>query len=176
MQPVVIGDVIWEPSPEVIARSRLKRFMDRHGIETFDELLRRADDDIEWFWDAAVKDLDVAFYRDYDKVVDLSQGKAWARWWIGARMNIVATCLDRQESDRPSARRPRDPLDAWPGRGLGSPARGSARPREYARARSRRPADDHLHLGHDGQAERDTARSRRVSHQVRAGHGALLRH
>src|SRR2546430_2705637 len=95
MQPVVIGDVIWEPSPEVIARSRLKRFMDRHGIETFDELLRRADDDIEWFWDAAVKDLDVAFYRDYDKVVDLSQGKAWARWWIGARMNIVASCLDR---------------------------------------------------------------------------------
>ena len=38
MQPVVIGDVIWEPSPEVIERSRLKRFMDRHGIETFDEL------------------------------------------------------------------------------------------------------------------------------------------
>src|SRR5438128_3541538 len=95
MQPVVIGDVIWEPSPEVIARSRLKRFMDRHRIETFDELLRRADDDIEWFWDAAVKDLDVAFYRDYDKVVALSQRKGWARWWIGARMNIVASCLDR---------------------------------------------------------------------------------
>ena len=95
MQPVVIGDVIWEPSSEVIERSRLKRFMDRHGIETFDELLRRADDDIEWFWDAAVKDLDVAFYRDYEKVVDLSQGKPWARWWIGARMNIVHSCLDR---------------------------------------------------------------------------------
>src|SRR5436309_3501598 len=95
MQPVVIGDVIWEPSSEVIERSRLKRFMDRHGIETFDELLRRADDDIEWFWDAAVKDIDVAFYRDYEKVVDLSQGKPWARWWIGARMNIVHSCLDR---------------------------------------------------------------------------------
>jgi acetyl-CoA synthetase len=95
MQPVVIGDVIWEPSPEVIEKSRLKRFMDRHGIETFDELLKRADDDIEWFWDAAIKDLDVAFYRDYDKVVDLSRGKAWARWWIGGRMNIIHSCLDR---------------------------------------------------------------------------------
>jgi len=92
---VVIGDVIWEPSPEVIERSRLKRFMDRHGIETFDELLRRADDDIEWFWDAAVKDIDIAFYREYDKVVDLSQGKPWAKWWVGARMNIVQSCLDR---------------------------------------------------------------------------------
>jgi acetyl-CoA synthetase len=95
MQPVVIGDVIWEPSDEVIARSRLKRFMDQHGIETFRELLKRADDDIEWFWDAAVKDIDIAFYRHYDRVVDLSDGKPWARWWIGARMNIVQSCLDR---------------------------------------------------------------------------------
>jgi len=95
MQPVVIGDVMWEPSPEVISKSRLKRFMDQHGIETFAELLKRADDDIEWFWDAAIKDIDIAFYRHYDKVVDLSEGKPWARWWIGGRMNIVQSCLDR---------------------------------------------------------------------------------
>src|ERR1700687_2694644 len=95
MQPVVIGDVIWEPSPEVIARSRLKRFMDQHGIETFADLLKRADEDIEWFWDAAIKDIDIAFYRHYDKVVDLSNGKPWATWWIGGRMNIVQSCLDR---------------------------------------------------------------------------------
>src|SRR3989442_14752454 len=93
MQPVVIGDVIWEPSPEVIAKSRLKRFMDEHGIESFAELLRRADDDIEWFWDAAIKDIDIAFYRHYDRVVDLSAGKPWAKWWIGGRMKIVPSCL-----------------------------------------------------------------------------------
>ena len=95
MQPVVIGDVMWEPSPEVISKSRLKRFMDQHGIETFAELLKRADDDIEWFWEAAIKDIDIAFYRHYDKVVDLSKGKPWATWWIGGRMNIVQSCLDR---------------------------------------------------------------------------------
>jgi len=95
VQPVVIGDVMWEPSPEVIARSRLKRFMDQHGIETFADLLKRADEDIEWFWDAAIRDIDVAFYRHYDKVVDLSRGKPWAKWWVGGRMNIVQSCLDR---------------------------------------------------------------------------------
>src|SRR6266568_2736184 len=95
MQPVVIGDVIWEPSPDVIAKSRLKRFMDQHGISTFPELLKRADADIEWFWDAAIKDIDIAFYRHYDHVVDLTHGKAWAQWWIGGRMNIVQSCLDR---------------------------------------------------------------------------------
>ena len=95
MQPVVIGDVIWEPSPEVIARSRLKQFMDRHDIATFRDLLKRADADIEWFWDAAIKDVGISFYRHYDKVVDLSEGKPWAKWWRGARMNIVQSCLDR---------------------------------------------------------------------------------
>src|ERR1700694_4583712 len=95
MQPVVIGNVIWEPSADVIAKSRLKRFMDKHGIATFRDLLKRADDDIEWFWDAAIKDIDIAFYRHYDKVVDLSQGKPWAKRWIGGRMNIVQSCLDR---------------------------------------------------------------------------------
>jgi acetyl-CoA synthetase len=95
MQPVVIGDVMWEPSPDVISKSRLKRFMNQHGIETFADLLKRADDDIEWFWDAAIKDIDIAFYRHYDKVVDMSKGKPWATWWIGGRMNIVQSCLDR---------------------------------------------------------------------------------
>jgi len=95
MQPVVIGDVMWEPSPDVIAKSRLKRFMDKHGIATFPELLKRADEDIEWFWDAAIKDIDIAFYRHYDRVVDLTHGKPWAQWWIGGRMNIVQSCLDR---------------------------------------------------------------------------------
>src|SRR5438094_3899653 len=115
MQPVVIGDVIWEPSSEVVERSRLKRFMDRHGIETFDELLKRADDDIEWFWDAAVKDIDIAFDREYDKVVDLSKGKPGAKWWVGARMNIVQSCLDRHRDgelrEQPAIHREGEPGD-----------------------------------------------------------------
>ena len=111
MQPVVIGDVMWEPSAEVIARSRLKQFMDRHGIESFAELLKRADDDIEWFWDAAIKDIDIAFYRHYDKVVDLSQGKPWAKWWVGGRMNIVQSCLDRYRDTEVAAK----PAIVWEG-------------------------------------------------------------
>ena len=95
MQPVVIGDVIWEPTPDVIERSRLRRFMDRHGIADVPELLRRSTGDLEWFWDAVVQDLGIRFDRAYDRVVDLSEGIEWARWFPGGRMNIVASCLDR---------------------------------------------------------------------------------
>ena len=95
MQPVVIGDVIWEPSPEVVEKTVLKRFMNRHGIATFDELLKRSTQDLEWFWDATVHDLKWAFYKGYDRVLDDSDGPQWVRWFPGAKLNLVQTCLDR---------------------------------------------------------------------------------
>jgi acetyl-CoA synthetase len=96
MQPVVVGDVIWEPSPAIVERSRLKRFMDRHGIRSYPELVERAGRDYEWFWDEVVHDLDIHFYRGYEKVADTSRGIEWTTWWVGGKMNIAASCLDRQ--------------------------------------------------------------------------------
>ncbi|MBJ7600163.1 AMP-binding protein [Candidatus Nephthysia bennettiae] len=95
MQPVVIGDVVWEPSPAVIERSRLKRFMDRHGVAGWDELLARSTSDIEWFWEAVVEDLGIRFRRPYQAVLNRSRGSEWATWFPGAEMNIADSCLDR---------------------------------------------------------------------------------
>jgi len=89
------GEIVWRPTPEHIANSNLKRFMDRHGIASFDELMQRSTTDIAWFWDAVLKDLNVEFYKPYDKVVDLSRGIAWPEWCIGGHMNIVHNCLDK---------------------------------------------------------------------------------
>jgi acetyl-CoA synthetase len=89
------GEIAWRPSPEYTEQSRLKAFMDRHGLRSFDELLRRSVTDLEWFWTAVLDDLGIEFYQPYDKVVDLSGGIAWARWCVGGRMNIVHNCLDK---------------------------------------------------------------------------------
>jgi acetyl-CoA synthetase len=95
MQPVVIGDVIWEPSPEVIKRSRLQAFIERHGLSGYPELVERAAADPAWFWGAAVQDLDIPFYEPFSEVLDTSAGVEWARWFRGGRMNVVHGCLDR---------------------------------------------------------------------------------
>ncbi len=95
MQPVAIGDVLWEPAPEVVEHSRLRRFMDSHGVSGLPELMERSTSDLEWFWDAAVKDLGIDFYRGYDRVVDTSDGIPWTRWFPGAEMNIIASCLEQ---------------------------------------------------------------------------------
>ena len=52
---------MWSPSPEYIERANVTRFMRAHGIATYEELVARSVDDVEWFWDAMVQDLEISF-------------------------------------------------------------------------------------------------------------------
>jgi acetyl-CoA synthetase len=87
--------IVWQPSEEYLRRSRLKRFMDRHGLATFDELMTRSTSDIAWFWEATFEDLGIEFYEPYIQVVDLSRGIQWPEWCVGGKLNIVHNCLDK---------------------------------------------------------------------------------
>jgi acetyl-CoA synthetase len=90
------GEIVWRPTPEIIAQSRLKQFMDQYELATFDELLQYSTSDLEWFWDAVLKFLDIQFYQPYSQVVDLSRGIEWPQWCVGGVMNIVHNCLDKR--------------------------------------------------------------------------------
>ena len=87
--------VVWEPNPEWIAASNLRRFMDRNGIGSYGELMRRSTGDVVWFWDAVLKDLDVQFYTPYERVLDLSDGFAFPKWCVGGGLNIIHNLLDK---------------------------------------------------------------------------------
>ncbi|PYK75223.1 MAG: AMP-dependent synthetase, partial [Verrucomicrobia bacterium] len=89
------GEFVWYPSPELIAQSNLQQFTDRHQLGSYDELMRRSTRDVAWFWDTVLRDLDIQFYKPYSRVVDLSDGKAWAKWCVAAEMNIVHNLLDK---------------------------------------------------------------------------------
>jgi len=89
------GEFVWHPTPELIAQSNLQRFIDKHQLGSYDELMRRSTNDIAWFWDTVLRDLDIQFFRPYSPIVDLSEGKPWARWCVGGEMNIVHNMLDK---------------------------------------------------------------------------------
>jgi acetyl-CoA synthetase len=89
------GEIVWRPTPEYIERSRLKLFMNRHGMATIDELLQRSRADIEWFWESVLQDLGIEFYQPYSKIVDTTAGIEWARWCVDGKMNIVHNCIDK---------------------------------------------------------------------------------
>jgi len=87
--------VVWRPDAETLRRSRLKRFMDRHGLSTLEALMARSTSEIAWFWEAVFEDLGIEFYEPYMQVVDLSRGIQWPLWCVGGKFNIVHNCLDK---------------------------------------------------------------------------------
>lgn len=88
-------NIVWKPTRQYIEESNIKRFMNKYNIRSYETLLDRSTEDIEWFWDAALKDLGVEWFKPYEKVLDASQGIQWARWFIDGKLNIVHNCLDR---------------------------------------------------------------------------------
>jgi len=95
----------WRSHGAYRTASNVRRFMDRHGLPDYASLLARANGDVAWFWQAALEDLGVAWYRPFDRVMDDSRGIAWTRWFLGGRTNIVLNCLDRHATG-PRAERP----------------------------------------------------------------------
>ncbi len=89
------GEFVWHPTPDLIAQSNLQQFIEKHGLGSYDELMRRSTTDIAWFWDTILRDLDVQFYKPYSRVVDLSDGKPWAHWCVDGEMNIVHNMIDK---------------------------------------------------------------------------------
>jgi acetyl-CoA synthetase len=99
------NEIIWRPTREVAARARIARFMAGHGITEFSDLQRRSVEDPEWYWDAVCRDLGLEWITPYRRVLDVSRGIAWPRWFEGGRLNLAANCVDRHlagRRDRPA--------------------------------------------------------------------------
>lgn len=88
-------EITWRPTPAYLERSHLRRFMQEHGIQSYSDLVTRSVNDIEWFWDATVRDLDIRFYKPYSKVLDLTGGVEWPRWFVGGQYNYVHDAVDK---------------------------------------------------------------------------------
>src|SRR5438309_6124816 len=96
-------ELAWEPTQEYVERANVTRLMRAHGIETIDELRRRSVEDVQWYWDAAVKDLGIEFHAPYGRELDVSRGIPWATWVEGGRVNLVTSCV-ASWAERPEPR------------------------------------------------------------------------
>jgi acetyl-CoA synthetase len=99
-----MSGVVWRPTRDLVERANVTRFMRTHGIEGYEELVRRSQEDIEWFWNAVAADLEIEFFRPYDQVLDTSRGIPWARWFVGGTTNLAHNCVDKWAERTPQAR------------------------------------------------------------------------
>jgi len=55
-------EVIWRPTAETLERANLTRLMQAHGIRDYATLVRRSQDEPDWFWPTVVDDLGLEFF------------------------------------------------------------------------------------------------------------------
>jgi acetyl-CoA synthetase len=99
-------ELAWTPTPEAVERANVTRLARRCGVGGIAELRRRSVEDIGWFWDQVVQDLDIPFRTPYGEVLDRSRGPEWTTWFVGGRVNLAAACVDRWRADPDRAERP----------------------------------------------------------------------
>jgi len=56
---------VFGPSDEFVEQTNVKRWMNKRGIKSYDELLEKAKD-LKWFWGEVSKDV-VEWYKPYQK-------------------------------------------------------------------------------------------------------------
>jgi len=88
---------IFSPDKKLAENSNVKKWMEEHGISTYEELLEKSMD-LEWFWGEVSKDV-VEWYYPPEKTLEWNA--PYSKWFVGAKYNIVHDALDKQVKTKP---------------------------------------------------------------------------
>jgi acetyl-CoA synthetase len=91
----------WIPTPEEVRATNLAGFMLRRGIADYAGLHAWSVRHRAAFWATFVRETDIRFAVPYSQVLDGSNGVQAARWFGGAKLNIVESCF-KAAPDKPA--------------------------------------------------------------------------
>ncbi len=94
------GYLLWTPSPDLVERAAMTRFMREQGHETYEDLWRWSVEDVDAFW-ASIWDF-FGVRGGYDAVLG-SRDMPGAEWFPGARVNYAEHLLRDRGRDGETA-------------------------------------------------------------------------
>nr|WP_236838798.1 AMP-binding protein [Caldalkalibacillus salinus] len=74
---------------------RLYRWMQKHGYDDYDHFYHKSIEDIEWFWEEAIKEIGIEWFQPYSQPLDLSLGVQWPKWFVDGKINVTHNALDK---------------------------------------------------------------------------------
>src|SRR5687767_9512176 len=90
--------IAWMPTPDVIERAQLTRFMRQVGVTTWDELYEFSIRDVEKFTEEVLKFLDIKFDPPYEKLLDTSEGVEFPKWFGASAERGVRNAESEKET------------------------------------------------------------------------------
>jgi len=79
--------MVFEPDKEWIENSNVYRFMTEKNLSTLEEFIKYTYENPK-FWEEFVDLINLRFYRRHERILDLSNGKQWPKWFVGGKLNI----------------------------------------------------------------------------------------
>jgi acetoacetyl-CoA synthetase len=97
-RPYSVGQVVWEPTEEMLQHSVLARYLASLGRagEDYNDLWRWSVSDLEGFWASVWDFFEIQATTPYERVLG-SRTMPGAEWFPGARLNYAAHMLGRVE-------------------------------------------------------------------------------
>jgi len=69
--------------------------MKKHNVLSLEDLSKKANNDLSWFWQAVEKEIGVIWDKQYDQILDLSLGLPWPKWFVGGKTNIYKSTVEK---------------------------------------------------------------------------------
>ena len=69
--------------------------MKKHDLSSLDELSLKSKDDLEWFWKSVDEDIGIVWDSPYEKILDVSKGIAWSKWFVNGKTNIYKSSVEK---------------------------------------------------------------------------------
>lgn len=95
--------VAWTPTPDVIERAQLTKFMRQVGVSTWDELYAYSIGDVERFTEEVLKFLDIKIDPPYEKLLDTTGGIEFPEWFKRSADTPVRMSAKHEEGSRLSS-------------------------------------------------------------------------
>ncbi len=90
-----MSDIAWRPDPKLTSAANATAFMQELGISSFEDLVRCGDEEPERFHEKFLEHVDFRFFQPYSRILDETNGIAWAKWCAGGTTNVVLNAVDR---------------------------------------------------------------------------------
>ena len=83
------------PTEKQIQESNIYKFMKKHDLSSLDELSLKSKNDLEWFWKSVDEDIGIVWDSPYEKILDVSKGIAWSKWFVNGKTNIYKSSVEK---------------------------------------------------------------------------------
>ena len=75
--------------------------MKKHKLSSLDELSNKAKNELEWYWKSVSDDIGIVWNKPYEKILDVSDGIAWSKWFLKGKTNIYSSSVEKFAKSHP---------------------------------------------------------------------------